>query len=95
MADLLLRLRGIAWVICTGTYGGEMILSVRTNGRRDAGTFIQAIVGDLGSAGGHGAMSAGQVPLLRRNPEILARRLEQRALERLGIDPHSSGELLI
>jgi hypothetical protein len=72
-----------------------MILSVRTNGRRDAGTFIQAIVGDLGSAGGHGAMSAGQVPLLRRNPEILARRLEQRALERLGIDPHSSGELLI
>jgi hypothetical protein len=73
----------------------EMILPVRTHSQRDAGAFIQGVVGDLGSAGGHGAMSAGQVPLRDRNPESLARRLKQRALERLGIDPDSSGEQLI
>lgn len=94
MADLLLRLRGVTWVICMGTYQGEMILSVRTHGQRDAGEFIQAVVDDLGSAGGHGSVSAGQVPLQDQDPEILSRRLKQRALERLGIDPHSSGERL-
>lgn len=95
MADLLLRMRGVLWVICMGTYQGEMILSVRTHSQRDAGEFIQAIVGDLGSAGGHGAMAAGQVLLQDHDPEILSRRLQQRALERLRIDPHSSGVRLI
>jgi nanoRNase/pAp phosphatase (c-di-AMP/oligoRNAs hydrolase) len=95
MADLLLRLESVVWVICMGTYGGEMILSVRTNSRQGAETFIQAVVGDFGSAGGHGSMSAGQIPLQDRDPEILGRRLKRRALERLGIDPHSPGKLLI
>jgi nanoRNase/pAp phosphatase (c-di-AMP/oligoRNAs hydrolase) len=95
MADLLLRLESVVWVICMGTYGGEMILSVRTNSREGAEAFIQAVVGDFGSAGGHGSMSAGQIPLQDRDPEILGRRLKRRALERLGIDPHSPGKLLI
>ncbi|MGD8965894.1 MAG: DHH family phosphoesterase [Anaerolineae bacterium] len=95
MADLLLRMRGVLWVICMGTYDGEMILSVRTHSQRDAGEFIQSIVGDLGSAGGHGAMAAGQVPLQDQDPEVLSHRLKQRSLERLGIDPHASGERLI
>ncbi|MGD2176509.1 MAG: DHH family phosphoesterase [Anaerolineae bacterium] len=95
MADLLLRLQGVMWVICTGTYRGEMILSVRTNSRQGAGEFIQDVVGDLGSAGGHGSMAAGQVPLQAQSPEILARQLKQRALEHLGIDPRSAGEVLI
>jgi nanoRNase/pAp phosphatase (c-di-AMP/oligoRNAs hydrolase) len=95
MADLLLRLQGVTWVVCMGTFQGEKILSVRTHSHEDAGELIQDIVGDLGSAGGHGALSAGQVPLRDQNPETLSRRLKQRALERLGIDPHSSGEQLI
>jgi nanoRNase/pAp phosphatase (c-di-AMP/oligoRNAs hydrolase) len=95
MADLLLRLRGVVWVICLGTHQGEMILSVRTRGQLDAGEFVQAIVGGLGSAGGHGSMSAGQVPLQDQNPEMLSRWLQRRALERLGIDPLASGEPLI
>jgi nanoRNase/pAp phosphatase (c-di-AMP/oligoRNAs hydrolase) len=95
MADLLLRLQGVVWVICMGTYRGEMILSLRTNSRQGAGAFIQTVVGDLGSAGGHGSMSAGQVPLQGQDPDILAHRLKQRALEHLGIDMHSSGNSLI
>jgi nanoRNase/pAp phosphatase (c-di-AMP/oligoRNAs hydrolase) len=95
MADLLLRLQGVIWVICMGIYQGEMIMSVRTHSQQDAGAFAQAIVGDLGSAGGHGTMSAGQVPLQDRNPEILSLMLKRRALERLGIDPSAAGQQLI
>jgi nanoRNase/pAp phosphatase (c-di-AMP/oligoRNAs hydrolase) len=95
MADLLLRLQGITWVICIGSFHRELILSVRTQSQRNAGGFIQAIVGDLGSAGGHGSMAAGQVLLGDRDPEHLSRLLKQRALERLGIDPHSTGDGLI
>jgi nanoRNase/pAp phosphatase (c-di-AMP/oligoRNAs hydrolase) len=95
MADLLLRLQGVTWVICLGSYQGEMILSVRTHGPRDAGSFIQAIVGDLGSAGGHGSMSAGQVPLHDQDPESLSSLLKRRALERLGVDPQIPGQQLV
>jgi nanoRNase/pAp phosphatase (c-di-AMP/oligoRNAs hydrolase) len=95
MADLLLRLEGITWVICMGSYEGEIILSVRTRGAREAGEFIQAVVSHLGSAGGHGTMAAGQVPLRGQDPESLSRWLRKRALERLGINPYAPGEQLI
>ena len=95
MADLLLRLKGVEWVMCMGVHDDGMMLSVRTNHQRGAGQLIQEVVGDLGSAGGHGAMAAGQIPLEGRDPEALFHRLRQQALERLGIDPHASGQALI
>lgn len=95
MADLLLRLNEIRWVICVGVYEEELFLSVRAHGRRGAGRLVQEIVGNLGSAGGHGTMGGGQVPLRGEDPERLARRLKRRALERLAIDPDTSGKELI
>ena len=95
MADLLLRLKGVNWVICMGVYGEQVMLSVRTNDDEGAGHLIQDIVGDLGSAGGHGAMAAGQIQLKGRNPNVLFHRLRRRALEYLEIDPEASGEPLI
>ncbi len=95
MADLLLRLRGVEWVMCTGVYEDEMMVSVRTNRRRGAGGLIQSIVGDLGSAGGHGSMAAGQIPLDGQNPDILSHRLKERALKHLGVDSEVLGEKLI
>lgn len=95
MADLLLRLKGVEWVICMGVYEKEMMVSVRTNRRGGAGQLVQAIVGDLGSAGGHGSMSAGQIPLDGQNPDILSHRLKERALKYLGIDADLSGEKLV
>ena len=95
MADLLLRLEGVEWVICMGVYEDQMMLSVRTNGEGDAGQFVQEIVGSLGSAGGHGTMAAGQLPLKGQNPEELFHRLKQRALKGLEVDPQASGEALI
>jgi nanoRNase/pAp phosphatase (c-di-AMP/oligoRNAs hydrolase) len=95
MADLLLRLKGVEWVICAGVYDEEMMLSVRTNRQRGAGQLIQDVVGPMGSAGGHGAMAAGQVPLKGGDAEALFRQLRRRILERLEIDPDASGEALI
>jgi nanoRNase/pAp phosphatase (c-di-AMP/oligoRNAs hydrolase) len=94
MADLFLRLRGVDWVICMGVYENEMTLSVRTNSQRGAGQLIQSIVGDLGSAGGHGSMSAGQIPLEGQNPDILSHRLKERVLKYLEIDSDVVGEKL-
>jgi nanoRNase/pAp phosphatase (c-di-AMP/oligoRNAs hydrolase) len=95
MADLLLRLKGVEWVICMGVYDDEMMVSVRTNHQHGAGQLIQGMVGSLGSAGGHGIMAAGQVPLGDHDPQALFRRLRRRALERLGIDPATSAQPLI
>lgn len=95
IADLLLRLRDIEWVICMGVYEGDMMISVRTNHRRGAGQVIQSIVGDLGGAGGHGSMAAGQISLAGQNPDILSHRLTERALKSLQVDPDVSGEKLI
>lgn len=95
IADLLLRLKGIEWVICMGVYEDEMMLSVRTNHERGAGRLIQEVVGDLGSAGGHGAMAGGQVPLEGRDPTSLASQLRRRILEHLDIAPEVEGEKLI
>jgi nanoRNase/pAp phosphatase (c-di-AMP/oligoRNAs hydrolase) len=78
-----------------GVFGDQMMLSARTNDRDGAGGLVQEIVGDMGSAGGHGTMSAGQIPLRGQNPAALSHQLKQRALERLAVGPDTSGEKLI
>ena len=95
MADLLLRLKGVNWVVCMGVYDDQVMLSIRTNADCGAGQLVQDIVGDMGSAGGHGVMAAGQILLEGRNPNVLFHRLERRALERLGIHPEASRSSLI
>ena len=85
MADLFLRLEGAQWVVCIEAYKEELILSVRTRERRGgAGLAVRAIVGKQGTAGGHGTMAAGHVPLNGRDPDELAQELVKRALRHLG-----------
>ncbi len=96
LADLLLRLEESRWVICMGLYKGELILSVRTRHRQPtAGQLVQAIVGEGGTAGGHGTMAGGQVPLKGRDPAQLARQLGRRALQYLDVAPEMAGKPLI
>lgn len=96
MADMLLRLEGSHWVICTGVYQNELILAVRTRNRQGgAGQLAQAIVGNQGTAGGHGTMAGGQIPLNGREPKQLAHRLGRRALYHLNIVPETEVKRLI
>jgi nanoRNase/pAp phosphatase (c-di-AMP/oligoRNAs hydrolase) len=96
MADLLLRLQGIEWAICTGAYKDRLVLAVRTRSRRgSAGWLAQEIVGSQGSAGGHGPMAGGQVHLDGRDPRSLATQLGEKALERLEIERGIEGRPMI
>jgi nanoRNase/pAp phosphatase (c-di-AMP/oligoRNAs hydrolase) len=84
MADFFLRLDKIRWAICMGAYKGELILAVRSRKRQGgAGQLVQTIVGDQGTAGGHGIMAGGQVPLRGADPEQIAREYVQRVLQYL------------
>jgi nanoRNase/pAp phosphatase (c-di-AMP/oligoRNAs hydrolase) len=72
MADLLMRLHGVNWVLCMGVFGGELVLSVRARSdRANAGKLVQALVGSRGSAGGHGMMAGGSIPLQGEPRELV------------------------
>jgi nanoRNase/pAp phosphatase (c-di-AMP/oligoRNAs hydrolase) len=96
MADVLLRLERARWVICVGVYEGALVLSVRTRSREDAAEeLVQAIVAGEGSAGGHGTIAGGQIPLTGSAAEQKVRQLSRRTLQHLGIPPENPGESLI
>jgi nanoRNase/pAp phosphatase (c-di-AMP/oligoRNAs hydrolase) len=64
LADLLLRVEGVAWSLCMGETDGLMLVSLRSKSRSyEAGKVIRRLVGKSGSAGGHRDMAGGQVPL--------------------------------
>jgi len=86
LADLLLRLQGTRWAVCMGVYKDELIVSIRARSAEGgAGRLVQSIVGDSGTAGGHGTMAAGHLPLGNRDPEDLSRELSQQVLFTLGV----------
>jgi nanoRNase/pAp phosphatase (c-di-AMP/oligoRNAs hydrolase) len=96
MADHLLRLERAQWVICIGLYEDGLILSVRTRSRRGAAEkLVLAIVGEDGTAGGHGTMAGAQVPLGGKDPEQTVHQLSQRGLHYLGVSSDMAGKPLI
>jgi hypothetical protein len=65
-ADFLLQVEGVKWAIVSGIVGGHVIISVRNLGySRNAGEFVKANFGDIGSAGGHRALAKAVVPVER------------------------------
>jgi nanoRNase/pAp phosphatase (c-di-AMP/oligoRNAs hydrolase) len=65
-ADFLLQIEDVKWTIVSGIVAGQLIVSVRNLGySRNAGEFVKAAFGEIGSAGGHRAMAKAVVPLQR------------------------------
>ena len=98
MADFLLRMAGIEIVLGMGRYLEKEILSLRTSSHEIyAGQVMQAIVDDLGSAGGHGMIAGAQIGSMQGDHTVL-RELEstltKRLLKTLGI-PFKKGSRLI
>ena len=55
VADLLIRMEGKTWSLCTGIHDDRMYLSLRTsNTRADAGRLMRRLIGSRGKGGGHG-----------------------------------------
>jgi len=64
MADFLLRCEDLRWTMVTGVYAKTLHLSIRSNApHAHAGRVSRRAVGVMGTAGGHGRMAGGQVPL--------------------------------
>jgi nanoRNase/pAp phosphatase (c-di-AMP/oligoRNAs hydrolase) len=65
-ADFLLQIEGVKWTIVSGILAGQLVVSVRNLGySRNAGEFVKAAFGDIGSAGGHRAMAKAVIPIQR------------------------------
>ena len=65
-ADFLLQVEDVKWTMVSGIVNNQFILSVRNLGyTRNAGEFVKANFGDIGSAGGHRAMAKAVVPMDR------------------------------
>jgi nanoRNase/pAp phosphatase (c-di-AMP/oligoRNAs hydrolase) len=74
LADLLLRMEGKTWSLCTGVYGDRLYLSIRTtNPRADAGSLMRRLIGRRGKGGGHGRTAGGWIDAARMGPAELAR----------------------
>lgn len=96
MADILLRLERAQWVVCIGVYQESVILSVRTRGHEPtANELVKVMVAGEGSAGGHGTIAGGQIPLAGRSAEQMASLLSRRVLQYMGIPFQGSGETLV
>ncbi|NTW03956.1 MAG: phosphoesterase, partial [Oscillochloris sp.] len=60
IADLLLRLEGKTWALCTGIFDDRLDLSSRTtNTRAEAGSLRHRLVAGRGKGGGHGRTAGG------------------------------------
>ena len=83
-------------MICIGVYQDELILSIRTRSRKGgAGKLAQRLVGERGSAGGHGMMAAGHLVLNNEDPDQLANQISQRALQALEVSPDQEGKPIL
>lgn len=83
LADLLVRLEGKTWALCTGRFGERLYLSLRTtNTRGDAGRLMRRLIGTRGKGGGHG-MTAGGWVALEKVPRGDADSLERQLAARL------------
>lgn len=96
MADLLARLEKTDWIICMGMFGSQLMLAVRAPGQNGgAGQLVQALVQQEGTAGGHGSMAGGQIPLKGKNPLHVAATCKERALKHLNLDPQMAGQSIV
>jgi nanoRNase/pAp phosphatase (c-di-AMP/oligoRNAs hydrolase) len=94
LADLLLRYEGVDTAFCSGVYKQEIHFSIRTSlVEQNAGLLIQRVVLPTGSAGGHGTLAGGQIPLNGKNVKGLVSKIEARFLKSVG-EPKGSKPLL-
>lgn len=85
IADLLIRLESAQAVLCLGLHEGTLHLSVRTEPLgQDAGLLVQQVIIAPGTAGGHGTMAGGQVPLAGQDTSDLVNVIVRRFLDVMG-----------
>jgi nanoRNase/pAp phosphatase (c-di-AMP/oligoRNAs hydrolase) len=95
IADLLLRLEGKTWALCTGFYQDRLYLSIRTtNGRAEAGSLMHRLLGRRGKGGGHGRTAGGWVDLSKIQDGEARRTLQREIGARLARELKKNPEKL-
>lgn len=95
LADFLIPLERIDYALVMGRHRDRLYLSLRTRDEgHDAGRLISTVVGDLGTAGGHGKMAAGQIELGPGGSDP-ADEVRRRLKVALGMDAEAPGKPLI
>jgi nanoRNase/pAp phosphatase (c-di-AMP/oligoRNAs hydrolase) len=96
MADVLLRLEGSHWILCSGFYKDALLLSLRSDPMQpEAGTVAQELVRGLGMAGGHGNVGGGQIPAVARDRDDLVQEVHRRLFDALGLDSVGGEKLIV
>jgi len=74
MADFMLRMENIRWVLCMGEYQNNLVLSIRTSRRGwYAGKVAVRVLRGLGTGGGHEKAAGGKIDLNALGPEERSR----------------------
>jgi nanoRNase/pAp phosphatase (c-di-AMP/oligoRNAs hydrolase) len=96
VAEKLVHLEGLRWSVATGSYEGELYLSLRMNDRRfNAGKLVREICAAFGgSAGGHGAMAGARIPLDGRLQDELSQELFAAFLRAFRVRPGTGAPLV-
>jgi nanoRNase/pAp phosphatase (c-di-AMP/oligoRNAs hydrolase) len=95
IADLLLRMEGKTWSLCTGFFNQRLYLSIRTtNQRADAGALMHRLVGRRGKGGGHGRMAGGWVDASKLTGPDDRRRLQKQITGRIAKELKKNPERL-
>ncbi len=89
MADLLVRLEGVAWAVCGGLYQNTYYISVRADEGlgKDAWLLLKDVLKDEGVFGGHGTVAGGRLPVIdtsERSIRKLENHLKKGFLDALG-----------
>jgi nanoRNase/pAp phosphatase (c-di-AMP/oligoRNAs hydrolase) len=95
MADFLIPLDRADYALVMGRHKSRLYLSLRTRSdEHDAGATIARVVGEMGTAGGHGKMAGAQISLDDGDLEI-GGEVRRRFLAELGKDPDTPPQALI
>ena len=95
IADLLLRLEGKTWALCTGFYQDRLYLSIRTtNTRAEAGSLMHRLLQRRGKGGGHGRTAGGWIDASKIPDEEARRKLQRGIAARLARELKKNPEKL-
>jgi nanoRNase/pAp phosphatase (c-di-AMP/oligoRNAs hydrolase) len=99
IADLLLRMEGKTWSLCTGFYADRLYLSIRTtNPRAEAGSVMSRLLRRRGKGGGHGRTAGGWIPAARLSTSERSRLQEglaARLARELGKNPDKIAKMAL
>jgi nanoRNase/pAp phosphatase (c-di-AMP/oligoRNAs hydrolase) len=98
LADFYLRYDGAYWSFCIGIFEEDILISIRTSlPDASAGRLLRKVIGDDGSAGGHGMMAGARVPIGHLSAEdvrLKSEELVNRFIKELGVQDEKGAALL-